>query len=456
VTIGGIEMVGSIGARIDVELGTEQDPDAAIAKHQAEISAATPSGVLLTPPEMTGAGTARQPDEQWSLGNGRRYYRDPDAAGTAAAYYAHGHQGLTKPIIIADGFNYGRSDLAGLWKHLNEPSAAGKAGFLDELLTAGIDVILLGFNTRHTYIQANAGVAISCIRRTLQERTGDGPLIVGGVSMGGLITRYALAAMEHEGEDHQTVTYLSVDSPHNGAWVPVVLQQLAYFFEHISPPTQPGKPRQADLIRSPAAQQLLWGWVENSRYSGPVATASPLRGEFLDDLTKLGWFPSRPRLLGVANGMANGTGNGVPADHEVFDWTAIGGLIGATVRTQPGFGTRQPVGQMHMLGAARRSFSTQVPPFDGAPGGTLPSYGMLADAIGAPIEDRFRAGCFVPSISAVALDFDPLSWPIDLHTDISTLNSGTSALDDFACDTTNSPHSTITATLADWMLTRIT
>jgi len=442
-------MVGSISARIDVELGNEQEPEAAIAARQAEFAAAIPAGVLLAPPELHGDSRPVDPDEQWTLASGRRYYRDAEASGMAAVYYANGHHGIVQPMIIADGFNYGTSDLDGLYAHLNE------SGFLDQLSAAGIDVILLGFTTRHSYIQANAGVAISCIRQAIQERSGDAPLIVSGLSMGGLITRFALAAMEHDGEDHQTQTYLSMDSPHNGAWVPIILQQLAYFFEHLSPPTEPGKPRQADLIRSPAAQQLLWGWVADSRYCGPVATASPLRGEFLDDLTKLGWFPARPRLLGIANGTGDGTGTDMPAGEQVFDWTALGGIAGAEVRTQPAFGSREPVGEMHLLGAQRRSFTTQIPPFDGAPGGTLPSYGMLADALGARIDQRLRAGCFVPSISAVALDFDPLSWPLDPYTDIASLRPNTSSLDEFACARTNTPHSAITGELADWILARI-
>ncbi|MEV4570112.1 hypothetical protein AB0K12_40715 [Nonomuraea sp. NPDC049419] len=45
----------------------------------------------------------------------------------------------------------------------------------------------------------------------------------------------------------------------------------------------PSSPGQAALIRSPAAQQLLWAWVGSARYSGPVATAGPLRAEFLRD-----------------------------------------------------------------------------------------------------------------------------------------------------------------------------
>src|SRR5882724_1448445 len=186
-------MVGSISARIDVELGNEQEPEAAIAARQAEFAAAIPAGVLLVPPELHGDGRPVDPDEQWTLASGRRYYRDAEASGMAAVYYANGHHGIVQPMIIADGFNYGTSDLDGLYAHLNE------SGFLDQLSAAGIDVILLGFTTRHSYIQANAGVAISCIRQAIQERSGDAPLIVSGLSMGGLITRFALAAMEHDG-----------------------------------------------------------------------------------------------------------------------------------------------------------------------------------------------------------------------------------------------------------------
>jgi hypothetical protein len=209
--------------------------------------------------------------------------------------------------------------------------------------------------------------------------------------------------MERDGEDHQAETYLSYDSPLNGAWIPLILQQMAYFFEDFSS-GEAGKPKQADLIRSPAAQQLLWGWVENSRYSGPVAIASPLRGELLAELKDLGWFPARPRKLGVANGTANGTGRDIPPGELAFDWKAPLSIASATARIQPAYGERQRVGGMHFIPQLRRSSTTAVPPFDGAPGGTLASHGLVADVLKAEIEDRYRIGCFVPSVSAIALN----------------------------------------------------
>jgi hypothetical protein len=321
---------------------------------------------------------------------------------------------------------------------------------LDQLLAQGIDVVLLGFGVRHAHVQANAGVAAACVRRAIAERAGSAPLVVGGVGVGGLITRYALAEMETRGEDHQTATYLSYDSPHNGAWIPLILQQLAHFSQSLAPAGQ------ADLIRSPAAQQVLWAWVESARYSGPVATASLLRVEFLEDLRRVGWFPVRPRKLGVANGAADGTGRNVPPDDLVFEWNAVDGAVGATVRTQADRGVNKLIGGMRAAPMwESRSYTSDVPPFDGAPGGTLPSYGMAADALGAPIDERYRSACFVPSVSAVALQYDPMEWPVDLYTDITALSPEQSQLDDYHCDSHNSEHGSVTATLAEWILDQL-
>ncbi|MET9177615.1 hypothetical protein ABZX88_05235 [Kitasatospora aureofaciens] len=120
---------------------------------------------------------------------------------------------------------------------------------------------------------------------------------------------------------------------------------MAYFFEKLTP-AEPGRPGQADLIRSPAAQQLLWAWVPDAKYSGEVATASRLRTEFVRELADLDNFPRRPRLLGVANG--RGTGRPppprplrpttTPDDHETP--AAIRGHTTPNAHTTAGAGTQ--------------------------------------------------------------------------------------------------------------------
>ncbi|WP_371502408.1 hypothetical protein OG871_35305 [Kitasatospora sp. NBC_00374] len=448
-------------ARVDVSLEAWTDPEGAAAPAGGAPDPLAP-GVLFAP--ALRADTTRKvnkPNVVWQL-TGAWAHEGKTATGTAAVYYGlepdgTPHEGLVNPMVFADGFNFGESNLDDLYAHLNAPYGAEGRRLLGQLQAAGVDIVLLGFKERHTYIQANAGVAVSAIRKAIADRQpGGAPLIVGGVSMGGLITRYALARMENEGEEHETGTYLSYDSPHNGAWIPVALQQLAYFFESVPDPS--GNPKQAELIRSPAAQQLLWAWVENARDSGAVATWSKLRRDFLQDLKDVGWFPSKPgmRRIGVANGTGDTIGGPVQPDEEVFDWTRPG-LARAVLRTQPAFGQMQEVVRMSaVLLGYRTSRTSEIPPLDGAPGGTLASYGMLADALGATIDERHRSGCFVPSVSAVALKYDPVTWDVDLKTDLNNLPAGRSDLDAFCCDTTNSEHSLVTETLAEWILAALT
>ncbi|MEV8100342.1 hypothetical protein [Kitasatospora sp. NPDC085879] len=417
----------------------------------AQLAARTAGRIWFTTP-LTGEGEAPKPDQIWTL-RGSYPHNGKTATGTAHVYLGKGNRRLQRPLILADGFNYGPSDLPGLWKHFDK---AEGGRFLTALREAGTDVILLGFDERHTYIQANAGVAAACIERATAERVAIDPLTVGGVSMGGMITRYALARMEDEGIDHHTAVYFSWDTPHQGAWIPLILQQMAHFFEDFVP-EQPGVPKQAELLRSPAAQQLLWAWVENSKYEGPVGTASPLRTEFLADLRARGNYPKRPLKLGVANGNGGGVGLELTPGEIAFDWkkdqlrTAT-----ATARIQPDRGEKQPIGGMNIAFTVRRSSTTAVPALDGAPGGTLASFGLVAEALGADVDDRFDFTCFVPSISAVGLAFDPERWERDPFTDLSAIGPEEIELDDFCCDEGNSPHSEPRPVLTKWLVDRLT
>ncbi len=51
-------------------------------------------------------------------------------------------------------------------------------------------------------------------------------LVIVGPGMGGQISRYALRDMELRGINHNCRLWVSFDSPHNGAWVPVGPQQM--------------------------------------------------------------------------------------------------------------------------------------------------------------------------------------------------------------------------------------
>ena len=438
-------------ARIDVTTLFHEaagDPNAPELSDMARMSASGPwfgmPGVRRPAP-----GTARY--QEWPL-RSHRPYLGVYGRGTARMYLANGHDAPVRPFLFADGFAYGPSDLDGLFDWLDAPYSATGDRFLDQLLSSGVDVILIGFDKRHDYIQVNAGVVQECIHRVLRERVGAAPLMVGGVSLGGMITRYALAQLESEQVDHETAVYLSLDSPHNGAWIPLILQQMAYFFEQFGGDT----PGQADLLRSPAAQQLTWAWVRDSRYSGPVATSSPLRAQFLRELREIGNFPHRPIKLGVANGRGDGVGSDRIVPGEIaFEKRYPLDAAGAVARFQPDNGELEWSGGMHFMLEQRTTRTTAVPPLDGAPGGLLDSFGRVADVLGVELDPGLRSGCFVPSVSAVAVDYDPVQWEVDLHENLRTLDPSRSLLDEFCCNDTNSEHSRVTRTLAEWILARI-
>ncbi len=171
----------------------------------------------------------RPPDDTWTLMADIPY--DGQEA-TGQAYILYGtedgarHGSLVNPIIIADGFP--GHPYEEIYDQLN------KQGFLSSVLGRGYDIVLLTYTNGSDLIQRNAFLAVKCIQTVIHNRTGDQRLIVGGASMGGIVTRYALAYMEKNGLDHQTAPYPSFDSPHRCAYVPVSVRHLVRVFAEYS------------------------------------------------------------------------------------------------------------------------------------------------------------------------------------------------------------------------------
>lgn len=160
--------------RVDVSTDPWTDAEGA-GKEQGSAPEPLRQEVLFTP--ALRGDTARKvnkPNTVWQL-TGAFAYEGETATGTAAVHYgldADGvpHEGLVNPMIFADGFNYGESELGDLYAHLDAPYGADGKRLLSQLLAAGVDVILLGFKERHTHIQANAAVAVSAIRKAIADR----------------------------------------------------------------------------------------------------------------------------------------------------------------------------------------------------------------------------------------------------------------------------------------------
>lgn len=369
-----------------------------------------------------------EPDEQWELPNG-----------FAHVFYGEGNKGITRPVIMCDGFNLGKSDLKLLYAGLDRDFP-----LLSEMRRRGRDVILLGLNERSASVLDNADTAMAAIMQTCAQQLGDAPLTVGGFSMGGLITRYALAKMEDLRANHRTRLYFSYDTPHRGSVVPVGLQA----FSHLIP--VPNK--FARQMNSPAARQILWQHYDPD--TGEIGIA-PERTQFLDELERIGGWPSIPLKLALANGRGDATGLPVPPGETALK---VGRIYPGTTFYTQAQGKDVIVAELkRRFPPAEKTITTSdFPELDGAPGGTLHSYGILAGMLkkfGAEVDLRHESVCFVPSVSAVAIrDLDQQK---DLYANIDDLPPEESEVDEFICSSTTTDHTAITQELGEWLLDRL-
>lgn len=395
-------------------------------QNEQSVGEFTLTGPLTTAPP---AGyTAPEPDEKWTL-----------RGGFAHVYYGEGNQGIVRPVIMADGFNLGKSDLTWLYAGLD-----GDFPLLAGMRRRGRDVILVGFDERSASILDNARTVTEAVLRTVAQRLGGTRLMAGGFSMGGLVTRYALARMEHERMDHQVGAYFSWDTPHRGAYIPIGLQAFAHFI-----PVPNDFARQ---MNSPAARQMLWRHYDAMTGQNGIA---PERREFLKRLEEAGGWPRIPRILALANGRGDGTGIAVPPGETVLK----------SERVYPGTAFyAQAQGREVTVAELKRRFpesektitTGDLPEMDGAPGGTLRSYGILADALkkaGAQVDLRHEEICFVPTVSAVALrDLDQQK---DLYANLEDIAPDESETDDFVWSSATTPHTAVTEELATWLMDRL-
>lgn len=166
-----------------------------------------------------------------------------------------------------------------VWSY-NEPDSSS--------LEAQYDYFYVDWVNPRADIRDNAELLETIISDINGMKASDGTAernIVMGHSMGGVIARYALCDMEEQGIDHETDYYISHDSPHLGANVPVGIQYAvrhAYSFVY-GTSTTPGLldtcyfkntvDRIISALDAPSARQMMYhyvspdGLVDNSMHS---------------------------------------------------------------------------------------------------------------------------------------------------------------------------------------------
>lgn len=402
---------------------------------------------------------APSPSEQWSL-TGAYEFKGIKATGQAWVYYGKGNASLTNPVIIAEGFPGGQT-LDQLWTTFN------RSNFASSLLSLGFDLILLGYIAPTpnvpTYIEANAAVAIACIQQAV-SKTPKASLAVGGASMGGLITRYALAYMEQNNIPHNTSLYFSFDTPHLGANIPASVLYFVNFVAYKDPHNQKIQAIY-NMLQSPAAQEMLLYSLGPYQPENWEPGVSQLRTTFLENLAGLGnhGFPAKPYLLGVSNGDGTGAPNTTPPGAAAFAWnwdtfhilsklySAAGGTNGLALQFQAEKSQYEFDWDYNVDGNPGVQY-------DSAPGGRGDFFQVLNDAlqgIGSP-QLYYGQSCFIPTISALAMSTLDPNKQADLYLDLAAADPvPPSLLASYLYSNENSPHVTFTPQLSQWLLGQI-
>jgi len=369
--------------------------------------------------------------------------------GEAYVYLSSLHDEIVNPVIVVEGFDI---DNTMNWDELYHLLDQEK--LIENLRNDGYDAVVLNFTDATDYMQRNAYALVALLQEVLSRIPAHHDMAVVGASMGGLVARYALAYMEHEGIEHGTRLYMSFDSPHRGANIPLGIQYWMEFFSEDSEEAAFLR----DRLNSPAARQLLVYHFTDP--PGSTGGPDPLMGVFNADLAAVGGYPVIPRKAAVANGSGYGEDQGYTAGDQLilYEYSSflvdIVGNVWAVPDGSPGMVFD---GLMDLIWPLpdrdMRVTVSGTEPYDNAPGGTRASMVQM-DTTEAPYGDIVALHddhCFIPTVSALDLDTDDLFHDIAFDPDLMDLTP----FDAVFYAATNEEHVTITPENAAWIIFEI-
>jgi hypothetical protein len=249
---------------------------------------------------------------------------------------------ITKAFLICEGFDFtNENDIESAYRHVDGDFFRKEDGksdiplnenMLTELRKRGYDIICLNLLDNISLIQYNAALYQALIVEIQNQLTASGSkhqITASGWSMGGLITRYALTKMEYEGINHKVDKFITFDSPHRGANVPLGYSSFAIFALD-----------NALGLGGPALNALNLLGINPVKFIGEhlndktgfakkhlaalqMGTMVPfdnqLRYDFQQDLLQMGNYPQKCRKIALSSG-ASGTSSGHPKGGILMEW----------------------------------------------------------------------------------------------------------------------------------------
>lgn len=201
---------------------------------------------------------------------------------------------------------------------------------ISQLANFGYDFYIVDWANSRVDMRSNAMRVVNMIDKLKKEVENDYEFVIIGESMGGVIARYALTFMESPGYTdprnwpyanrrermHNCRLMITLDSPHQGANVPLSLQHMYDVSAKALGGALFGMPMATRIITkyfnlfldARATQQLLiyhidtkngWGLYQNY-------TEHKERTSFMNDLKMMGDYPQFCKKMAVSNGALDG------------------------------------------------------------------------------------------------------------------------------------------------------
>jgi hypothetical protein len=319
-----------------------------------------PSGIYTSTTKIKVAGLSAQlanglppgdyiaPDEVWDI-EGDSWTSTCDGSsgsnsGRAYIRFANGNRKLTKPIIFIDGIDFGREvtrdetrndQIIGYgsvgWHNLASTEAISIKfpelklfrELSDKAKLDGYDLIFLDFKDGADYIQRCAFVLKNLIVRINARKIQDAtngivfPNVIIGPSMGGQVARFGLRYMEIAGINHCTSTYISFDSPHQGANIPMGIQDFIRY-QGLELRNESAMQQWENSLNRPAVKQLLY----QHRAEGSLC----IRQQFEQERENLG-YPRETRNVAISDGSLDAVGQAFGAGANMLDFRVSSDLV---------------------------------------------------------------------------------------------------------------------------------
>jgi len=373
-----------------------------------------------------------------------------------------------KPFIIVEGFDPDDSNTIDvIYNYLDYNGGANN--LLDDLRNQGLDIVVLNFPTYTRsddntiikggadYIERNGLVLVNLLELLKPQLAPQNDFIVMGVSMGGLVSRYALSYMEQNAMNHRTGIWFSFDSPHRGANVPISIQYLINYIAEFQNNADMAALRD-NMLNVPAAKQMLVdhysahlqtssNYLQNNSIQLPTPAAN-FRSTFVNTMNTLG-FPTQTRKLAIANGSLNATMVQSPGTQIINTNLSLNGQnINIKLYFTPNANISNfqvtRVGTVIIIPITLFSANAASPStsagFDSAPGGTLLFNGLFGPVTDPVVQQiindiQIDSFSFIPTLSSLAIE--NTNWYQNISISSST------PFDRYIGPTINEPHITL-------------